>query len=205
VDSLRLVEAADVDAAALERARAIFEDGFDESLRSPFGSLFADRVLVLLDGDAVAGLAVVRDLGTTGWTFLRYFVVGLRGQGIGSRFWSLLRCALAGRSRLVLDVEDPAEPGIDDTEREIRWRRIRFYERLGTAHLPVDGYQPDHGGDPCPLRLMLADLGLPQSEPTPVPDPGDLRAVVLAVYLHRYGRPGHDPAVLDTLHRSGLG
>ena len=90
---MRLVPAASLDAARLDRVRAIYEDGFAEHLRSPLADLLADRALVLTDGEP-RGLAVLRGLGDTGWVFLRYFVVGDRGRGIGGQLWTHVRSAM---------------------------------------------------------------------------------------------------------------
>ena len=72
-------------------------------------------MLVRLDThDRPEGLAVVRELGSTGWTFLRYYAVGARGGGTGSAMLEQLAAQLSreGGSLLVWDVEDPDEPGL---------------------------------------------------------------------------------------------
>ena len=79
---------------------------------------------------------MLRPLGGTGWMFLRYFVVarparpgaGRDHVGTADRL-----AADAGYTLLVLDVEDPDEPGCDPAEVQIRNRRIRFYQRHGAA------------------------------------------------------------------------
>lgn len=197
--ALSLVDAATLAPTDVDATRAIYEGAFPDELTAPFESLLADRMLVLLEDGAPAGMAVLRDLADTGWAFLRYYVVGRRGGGLGSAFWGLLRDAHAGYSRIVLDVEDPDRPGIDAAERELDLRRIAFYERLGVVLLPVHTYEPLHDGVPQPLRPMLTDL----PGPTPaVPD--DLRELVLAIYLHRYGMAADHPDVVACLAASGL-
>jgi hypothetical protein len=198
---MMLVPALTLDASQLVRVRAIYEDGFAAHLRTPFEDLLADRAHVLLDSEP-RGLAVLRALGDTGWVFLRYFVVGTRGQGHGEVLWTRLRAAMsgAGFSRIVYDVEDPAEHGIPAEEETIRRRRIAFYTRLGAVLLPANGYLPPHGDDTHPMLLMA-------SETSRGTDPilgEDLRGVMLAVYRHRYGLDPGSPVVTRTLRLSGL-
>lgn len=193
-----------IDGSALghgERAtvRAIYEDAFPEALRVPFDELFVDRMLVLLDDDGPAGLALVRDLAETSWAFLRYYAVGRRGRGTGSAMWRLLTGRLAdeGRTRLIWDVEDPDEPGLSPASVHEHRRRIAFYERLGGRLLPVREYLPPHDDGHAP-RLLLMDTPLAEE-----PEPG-LRELVETIYLRRYGLPADHPVVGRTLLASGL-
>jgi len=197
---VKLVPARSLGAPQLDRVREIYEAGFDPRLRAPFENLLADRALVLLD-DAPRGLAVVRELGDTGWVFLRYFVVGERGRGLGERLWTSLRDALAGHTRIVFDVEDPAEHGITAEEEVVRRRRIQFYTRLGAVLLPANGYLPPHGEDAHPMLLMAAGLG--RALTAPVVE-ADLREITSAVYWHRCGLDATHPVVTRTLRLSGL-
>ena len=172
-DELRTVTADELDDTRLAKVREIYEAGFPDDLRSSFDSLLDDRALVLVDDGAGAGplgLAVLRDLGDTGWAFLRYLVVdgSSRGRGLGSRFWELLRAALPDHARLVLDVEDPTEGGIDDDERTIRTRtdrllraagcrpaagaRLRASARRSTRGDAADARRPRPGPPPTPPR-----------------------------------------------------
>jgi GNAT superfamily N-acetyltransferase len=188
--------------AELSEVERIYTDGFDAHLRVPLENLLRDQAHVLV-GESPIGLAVLRQLGPTGWVFLRYFVAGSRGQGVGAQLWSHVTRAMAeaGYSRMVYDVEDPGEHLVEGTEVVIRKRRIGFYERLGAQLLPVSGYLPPHGDDTHPMLLMAADLDQAQTPPL---DDEDLRRVVEAVYEHRYGLPANDPVVQHTLSESGL-
>ncbi|HTW14139.1 MAG TPA: GNAT family N-acetyltransferase [Nocardioides sp.] len=196
----RLVSAATLSDSELASVRAIYESAFPEELTVPFADLLVDRLLVRVEHDGPSGFALVRDLGTTGWTFLRYYAVGRRGRGIGSLMWADLteRLAAEGRTRLVWDVEDPDEPGLDADLVEEHRRRIVFYERLGGRLLPVRDYFPPHDDGHAPaLRLM--DRALRPG----VPDV-DVRALVEGVYERRYGVPPDSPVVRHTLVASGL-
>lgn len=197
--AMNLVEAARLSDAELAGVRAIYEDAFPDELQAPFEDLLVDRLLVLLDEDGPAGLALVRDLSDTTWTFLRYYAVGRKGRGTGSAMWASLTALLAseGRTRLVWDVEDPEEPGLSpELETEHR-RRIVFYERLGGRLQPVREYFPPHDDGHAPqLRLMDAPLG--------AGDDASLRELVEGVFLRRYGVPADDAAVRRTLLASSL-
>lgn len=196
---MRLVEAGELTGAQLGAVEEIYLGAFPEELTAPFPDLFADRMLVALDEDGPAGLALVRDLPGTTWTFLRYYAVGRRGRGTGSAMWEELVAVLAaeGRTRLLWDVEDPDEPGIPAESAAEHRRRIAFYERLGGHLLPVREYHPPHDDGHEP-RLLLMD--------TPV-GPGDrasLRELVEGVYWLRYGRHADHPDVRRTLLASDL-
>ena len=196
---LRLVEATTLDPDARSAVRSIYVDAFPDALRAPFDDLLTDRMLVLLDGDGPAGLALVRDLAGTPWTFLRYYAVGRRGRGVGSAMWRLLtdRLVAAGRTRLIWDVEDPDEPGASPAVAAEHRRRIAFYERLGGRLRPVRDYLPPHEDGHAPA-LLLMDAAL-ADEPEP-----PLRELVETVYLRRYGLRADHPVVIRTLIASNL-
>ncbi|WP_162242372.1 GNAT family N-acetyltransferase [Nocardioides sp. Leaf307] len=219
--SPRLVELSSLGAADVEAVRAIYEGAFPDELLAPFEDLLVDRMLVYLagkdgedgeDGRGVpVGLALVRDLvdavpagrGDTGWTFLRYFAAGRRGQGIGSALWAELtgRLRAEGRTRLVWDVEDPDEPDLPSELVEEHRRRIVFYERLGGRLQPVRDYLPPHDDGHAP-RLLLMDQ--PLTPPADGQEEVGLRELVETVYALRYGVPADDPVVRRTLAASGL-
>jgi GNAT superfamily N-acetyltransferase len=190
-----------LDAEAVGEIRRIYEDGFPAHLRADFTTL-ADRpehgeaALALVRGRQPCGFVMLRRLGETGWTFLRYFVVDerLRGQGLGGTMWDklLARLRAEGSTLLVFDVEDPDELGCDPAESTVRSRRIGFYRDHGARLLPVRGYRTPHGrGEQAgwvPMLLMAA----PVAPDTPAPGAGDAPAIVLAVYQHRWRlEPGH--------------
>lgn len=195
----RMVEAGTLSGSELLAVQGIYEDAFPDDLLAPFDDLLVDRLLVLFDRDGPAGLALVRDLPGTTWTFLRYYAVGRRGRGTGSAMWIELTTLLTqeGRTRLIWDVEDPEEPGLSAGSRIEHQRRITFYERLGGRLLAVREYFPPHDDGHAPqLRLMETVLG--------AGDAGSLRDVVEGVYLLRYGASSEDPAVRRTLLASSL-
>jgi hypothetical protein len=200
------VTVADLDEAQLARAREIYEGGFPPELSSDFEELFVDACFAFLDGsgeeERVVGWAVLRPLADTGWIFLRYFVAGERGQGIGSRMWRAMRSHFADYQRILLDVEDPDEPGIDAEEESIRRRRIEFYRRLDIEVLPLRSYRPPHGDEDPWMQLLASDL--PPGDPTPTLGREGIREILLAVYEHRYGVTTDDAVVRRTLAESNL-
>ena len=169
--------------------RRIYESSFPASVRAEWSTVSRHRddeeLLVLLQGNDPVAFALIRHLGDTRLTFVRYFAVDgtRRGNGYGARMLAdvVERLTAQGRSALLLDVEDPAgEP--DHPEHT---RRIAFYERNGVALLPVIGYAPpEHGstGEVVPLLLMGQPLG-----DSPALEGACLDEAVRAVMEHRYG------------------
>jgi 2-(1,2-epoxy-1,2-dihydrophenyl)acetyl-CoA isomerase len=205
--SYDLIPAEVLPPADVERVRRIYESGFAPHLRAEFPSLLDGRrpgelAFALTGPGGPCGFAMLRPLGASGWIFLRYFVVdeAQRGQGLGTVLWEQLtgRLRAAGYALLVFDVEDPDEPGAEPEEVRIRNRRITFYRRRGASVLSVTGYRTPHGDDQAgwtPMRLMAA--GLADGEP-PTATADGLRAVVEAVYRHRWSLPPGHPQVKQT-------
>ena len=174
------------------RVRAIYEASFPDRVRAPWDSIARHRddeeLLILTDGSPV-GFALIRHLGDTSFTFVRYFAIDAaqRSSGYGARLLDMLARRLNEQERtaLLLDVEDPrAHPESGDDDR----RRIAFYERHGLSLLPVPDYAPpEHGttGEIVPLLIM----GMPLGHGAPI-EGAHLEACVAAVYLHRYGVTG---------------
>jgi GNAT superfamily N-acetyltransferase len=212
---------AGLDAAHKADVRHVYETSFPLALRAPWEEITAERpdeqLLVLLEdespGAPPVGLVLIRHLGSTSWSFLRYFVVDARhrGQGHGSALFAALVAHLraAGRSMLLLDVEDPDGRPQDSPERRDDLRRIDFYARHGVHMLAIREYAPpDHGqdGEEPALVLMGTCLSTPGGDLRRVPAPAGavLRDAVTAVYRDRYGLAPDHPVVRATLRASGL-
>lgn len=168
-------------------ARAIYEASFPPSLRAPWSDLTHhrdDEQLLVLAEDDVLGTALIRRLGPTDMTFVRYLAIdpARRNQGLGAALIDRLRDHLTGSgvAVMLLDVEQPIGAHAQDDR-----RRIAFYERCGLSLLDVPDYEPpEHGetGEIVPLLLMgqVLDDGAPLT--------GDrLDAAVRAVLKYRYG------------------
>jgi len=167
---------------------AIYDASFPASVRAEWSTISHhrdDEELLILEEDAPVAFALIRHLGDTSFTFVRYFAVDAtrRSAGYGARLLTDLVDYLAaqGRTALLLDVEDPA----GDPDHLEHVRRIDFYQRHGVLLLPVADYAPpEHGstGEVVPLLLMGRPLG------DGLPLTGEhLRVAVDAVLLHRYG------------------
>jgi len=196
-----------LDADVVDALRRIYEDGFPGRLRADFGTL-ADRpeagesALALVCRRQPCGFAMLRRLGGTGWTFLRYFVVdqGLRGQGLSGIMWDLLTARLAadGSTLLVFDVEDPAETGCGASESQVRSRRIAFYESHGAQLLPVRGYQAPHGNSGGEHWTPMLLLAAPVAAEALALGTREAPAIVSAVYQYRWGLAPGDPRIQAT-------
>ena len=177
--------------------RHIYETSFAESVRAPWDTIAHHRddeeLLVLVD-EAPVGFALMRHLGDTSYTFVRYFAVDAtaRGRGHGAALLDGVRRHLEaqGRTALLLDVEAPGGAHLADD-----LRRIAFYERQGLALLPVPDYAPpEHGGTGEIVPLLL--MGTPLRGGAAL-EGAQLAACVSAVYRYRYGveGPTHEPTV----------
>jgi Acetyltransferase (GNAT) family len=78
----------------IDHIRGIYESGFPPHLRADFAVLIGERepgelAFALTADGRPCGFAMLRPLGTTGWIFLRYFVIdaGQRGRGLGGGGW----------------------------------------------------------------------------------------------------------------------
>jgi GNAT superfamily N-acetyltransferase len=202
---------------AVGDVRRIYEEGFPPHQRADFAEVSErhrgdESALALVRDGQPCGFAMLRSLGDTGWTYLRYFVVERhqRGRGLGGVLWDQLAAWLraAGFTLLVFDVDDPAEPGQEPGETSIRSRRIGFYERHGARLLPVTGYRTPHvapqAGDQdwAPMLLMAATLAGDTAGPRPGSGSGRVRAVVDAVYRYRWGLDPADPRLAGVLINS---
>jgi GNAT superfamily N-acetyltransferase len=190
--------------AAMATVRRIYEEGFPPHQRAGFSAVTDQRqdgelALALVRAGQPRGFAMLRPLGSTGWIFLRYFVVDehQRGQGIGGLLWDRLTARLRaeGFALLVFDVDDPDERGCEPGQARIRSRRIRFYQRHGAVVLPVTGYRTPHADakapDWTPMLLMTAALNAPPRAQ------GVSRTldVVAAVYRYRWLIDPGDPRI----------
>jgi GNAT superfamily N-acetyltransferase len=207
---------------SVDDVRRIYEEGFPPHQRADFAELTDRRTddefaVVLVRGGQPCGFAMLRPLGGTGWVFLRYFVMDSqqRGQGLGGVLWDMLTAHLraAGFTLLVFDVDDPAEPGHGPDEVHIRSRRINFYERHGARLLPVTGYRTPHVAphaagrndedhDWTPMLLMTAALAADSAGLRPAPAGARARAVVDAVYRHRWQLDPAHPQLASVLLNS---
>jgi len=202
--SLKPVET--LGSAVIDDIRRIYETGFAPHLRAGFSDITSQRepgelAFALLQDGQPRGFAMLRPLGTTGWIFLRYFVVeeAQRGRGLGGILWQQVTGRLRdlGCTLLVFDVEDPDEPDCGEAEVRIRNRRISFYLRQGAHLLPVSGYRTPHGSaeDPGWTPMLLMSAPLTAGQPVSVVPAGE---IVAAVYRYRWSLAPDHPQVTGT-------
>lgn len=102
----------------------------------------------LFEGETLMAYAVLSVNLPSGYSFLLYLAVDAagRGKGTGTQMLEKLKERYGDTKGLIIEVEDPAAAKTED-DREIRERRIRFYERAGYVRLPVKYWlvgQPMH-------------------------------------------------------------
>lgn len=194
---------AGLDGQDLERANAIYEDGFPLHQRMAFDEIVdsardGSRHVVVAKADGrIVGVSVIYPLSSAPALFLEYFAVDSaeRGRGIGTRLWGHIHeSGLGLRSEgFVFEVDDPEEEDLASEEARTRRRRVDFYTRLGARFLPVAEYRVPFvtGEGEERLRLMWAPLG--ESSPR------SLRDLVLAVYEEGYELSRNDPLVVAAL------
>ena len=154
----RILSLSDPANASLETsARAIYEQAFEPEEKVPFEGLWQSARKVQAEiGIHFWGLAVEDNLLGTAWFctfpkerlgYLGYIAISSagRGQGYGE---ILMKAVLAqvddlfqretGQPPLATfwEVRDPEE-ATDEAERNLRLRRIRFYQKFGAQTLPV--------------------------------------------------------------------
>jgi len=164
----------------------------------------------LFQYNKVAGMAIINPLNRTGLYLLGYLAIAKakQSQGLGSYFLSALKQELIQRAveGLILEVDNPSV-AVSPAEREMRLRRIRFYERNGGVLLndgeayrePVikTGEHPGNAPalDSLSMRLMwISFMGNPgEGFLMPMED------LFLLIYQQIYGRAAGDPLVKAVL------
>ena len=144
---------------------AIYEEALPPSERKPRGTILAlaaradFRMLLLVNGAAVAGFAILYMPASETFALLEYMAVGEpgRGRGTGARIFADVLEAVGGRM-LIIEIDSDRE---DSADREMRTRRRRFYERGGAQRIDGVAYRmPVVGeGEPPAMDLMLHARG----------------------------------------------
>lgn len=198
------------DTPARARFASIYEPSFPPAERDATDSLLTsieagDRTcdVALLQGDIV-GLAVTKPFRIPGTAALEYLAVDTarRDQGIGSLLLGNLGARLdkaAGTTTRgwILEVEPP-NASEDSAERELRLRRIGFYERNGASIIECAPlYRAPNLERPGTLPYIL--MWLPTNHPKGAPTGGFLRDLVAAVLTESYELEPGDPLVGQVL------
>jgi ribosomal protein S18 acetylase RimI-like enzyme len=155
-----------------------------------------------VDGDYLAGFAIVSQFTDFPAVYLEYLAVdpAARNAGIGRGILDQLRHDWSNGERpdvkgIIFEVERP-EDARDDPERELRERRIGFYQRAGAAL--VDGasnYHAPANTDQGTLHYLL--MWLPVVPGAPTPTGARLRTCVTALLAEGYGLGQGNPLVRE--------
>jgi ribosomal protein S18 acetylase RimI-like enzyme len=158
-----------------------------------------------VDGEWLLGLALVSQFTDFPAAYLEYLAVdpSARNAGIGRRILDYLRHDLANGGRpdvkgVIFEVERP-EDAKDDAERELRERRIVFYQRAGAVL--VDGAKNYHAPsaiDDGMLYYLL--MWLPVIPGAQQPAGTRLRACVTAILAEGYGLGADNPLVRELVN-----
>lgn len=207
--SLHVTPLRTLDGHGLDQVRAIYEDAFPARQRQPFDELIAEQsreptalAFVALEDEVPLGFSFLSRLASVRHLFLTYFAVqaGHRGTGVGRAFWSGTREVLRREGEtepIVLEVEDPTEPGVSDSEVLARRRRIDFWRRVGAQVILEHGYEVpnlDGTGTEQMCLMRFAENPLASSELLPL---------VLALYREGYDLDDHHQLVRRARERWG--
>jgi ribosomal protein S18 acetylase RimI-like enzyme len=155
-----------------------------------------------VDGEDLLGFALVSHFTDFPAGYLEYLAVDPAGRnaGIGSRILDYLRLDLADGGRpsvggIIFEVERPQDAK-DHAERELRERRIGFYQRAGAVLVEGAGnyHAPSAVADEMLYFLLM---WLPVIPGAPPPAGERLRAGVAAILAEGYGLGRDNPLVLE--------
>jgi ribosomal protein S18 acetylase RimI-like enzyme len=186
------------------RFAAIYETSFAARERGDTAELLADvesgrrRCDVAREAGELIGFALALPLAGTGIAFLEFLAIDAerRNAGLGGRLLAHLQESLAasGTRGLVLEVEPPW--AVDGTERELRERRVAFYERHGAAVVEcAPAYRTPDLADAA-RRVPFTLLWSPLDAAAPRILEGEpLRQCVRAILTQSYELDPGDPLV----------
>jgi ribosomal protein S18 acetylase RimI-like enzyme len=157
------------------------------------------KMLVAKSDGSVVGVSLLCNFKDLNFGLLDYMAVQktVRNMGIGSKLFSktydLLEIDMPG-GLLWLEVDDPAYGS--PSEKTIRWRRIKFYQRLGTKIISDFKYfMPPINGD-TPTNMLL--MTYPGSK-IAVIGHELLSCVLAAIYSKVYEKDKDDPYLCKML------
>jgi GNAT superfamily N-acetyltransferase len=186
----------------------IYEASFPADERDDTAVLVArildgERDCYLATGDdQLLGFAVVLPLEGYPVAFLEYLAVAsaARNGGIGSHILKRMRRDLAATSDGTLFEVDPPQDADDGGERDLRERRIAFYQRNGAA-LVAGGmnYRAPSPAGKGTLPYLL--MWLPTAPGGPAPAGSYLKACVTAMFAQSYELDTNTPAVRELIAR----
>jgi GNAT superfamily N-acetyltransferase len=192
----------------IQQFAAIYEASFPpeerDDTQSQLTKLHGGRkdCYLAVDGNDLLGFALVSYFTDFPAGFLEYLAVdpAARNAGTGSRILDYLRQDLASSERpdvegIIFEVDRP-EDANDDAERQLRERRIGFYQRAGAALVAGSGnYHAPSAVDDGMLYYLL--MWLPVIPGAPQPTGERLRACVAAIFAEGYGLGPDNPLVRE--------
>lgn len=150
----------DINSDELAQAMVIYRSSFPDNERLPEAKL-AEKITnqefqlwVSYEESKVNFMAILCPLKETNFTLLGYVAVAenLRGKGIGEDFLKYIGKELKEKDKfLLLEVENP-ELG---DNREIKQRRINFYQRLGSKILEKVRFLLPNLSNEAPPEMLL--------------------------------------------------
>jgi ribosomal protein S18 acetylase RimI-like enzyme len=190
---------------------AIYEASFPpeerDDTQSQLTKLYreAKDCYLAVNGEYLLGLALVSHFTDFPAAYLEYLAVdpAARSAGTGSRILDYVRHDLANGGRpdvkgIIFEVERP-EDAKDNAERELRERRIGFYQRAGAVL--VDGasnyHAPSAIGDDMLYYLLM---WLPVIPGAQQPAGARLSACVTAILAEGYGLGAGNPLVRELVN-----
>lgn len=197
-----------LDDALTGHIRPIYLDSFPPEERHNFDDIVAGiqagRLWLFTAERAgrLAGFAITMPLRGANVHLFDYLAVAeeARGNGVGSALIQALVDALradGGVSGLLLEVE--SDEASLPTDRALRQRRIRFYERHGASVIEAAlSYRAPNLAGPGSVPMKL--LWLPLRPGAGAPAGPMLRDVIIRLYQQGYGRPLDDPLLQEVLN-----
>ena len=186
--------------------RRIFEESFPPHERSPWDQLVgrlgegATMYTAQVDG-SVAAFAHVVAMPRADALVLEYLATGSehRNRGHGGKLLDevvRIERERGSSGRMMIEAEWPDE--VEGEERELRRRRVGFYERHGAAAVEcAPGYRAPDLEKPGAVRYSL--LWVPLRDGVGAPRGSDLRDLIREIFVVSYGRPPGDELLAGVL------
>jgi ribosomal protein S18 acetylase RimI-like enzyme len=206
IEGIRLKWCVELSATTRSQLIRIYEDSFPPEERVSFPALIQGvgagqrQLLTAETGRDLLGFATVIGFPALAVTYLEFLAVApeQRNRGCGGAMMGFMLRSLSERGFLAIIFEVESDVEIGASDRDLRRRRIRFYERNGATliHCAPDYRAPNlNGGDAMPMRLMW----LPMDPLAPSPSGQILKQWIVAMYAASYSRVESDPLLRSVL------
>ena len=213
MNNLQITQQSQLAPNLVEQFQTIYFDSFPPHERGDFSAILeAIRatkcwLFPATSGGDLVGFAIFMPNFTRDVHYLMYLAVSrnARSGGIGGilleRVVNLLRAA-GNTSGILFEVETDDEGDAD--ERQLRKRRITFYQRHHARLIEsITHYRAPSAVSGKLLNLKL--MWLPMDPTTETPSGIQLREYIIALYARGYELPEQDPLVQSVLRENGIG